>query len=372
MEKNYIMREVFPSAEGDESIRSGVVRRMVINREDRTARIEAVFRHVIPKGWLDRYSEDIGRAYKLTQVAIEPVFDIPEPTEADILGVAEQLTAGLRATNPLWGAILCDSAAALRGDTLYVTLRHGNKDLLEKDRANEYLSSRLQKRLGVKLSVAFLEKEMEVEHKLEPIYDKAPEPKSPESSDGRVIFGKDFDPEGELMSICDIDNDVQFAVIRGDIFGKADDKGKTPGAELRELKKVDKYLLTFYITDYTGSITVKAFVPKKQAEAVYERLEKPYVCVSVRGRVEYDTYSRELTITARDIIVDKMPEIMDTAEVKRVELHAHSKSSAMDSVMGPQGRCPHRPRRGSVLPGNLSRQARGHEGYLRLRGLPYT
>ena len=332
MERTYIMRDVFPSAEGDESVRDGVIRRMVINRENRTAKIDAVYTRIVPKGRLDRYCADIGRAYRLTQVAIDPFFDIAEPSEKDILDFTAQLTAGFHDTNPLWAAILCDSTAAVRGGCLYITLRHGNKELLERDKAGEHIRAQLQRRLGIGLSVAFLEQEMEMEYKLEPIREK-PQIKAETKTEGRVIFGKDFDAESELMPISEINSDTQFAVIRGDIFGKADDKGKTPGAELRELKKGDKFLITFYITDYSGSITVKAFVPRKQADAVYARLEKPYVCVSVRGRVEFDTYRRELAVTARDIIADEMPEVTDTAPVKRVELHAHSKMSSMDSVM---------------------------------------
>ncbi len=165
MEKTYIMREVFPSAQGDESVRDGVIRRMKINRENRTAKIDAVFRRIIPKGWLESYSADIGRAYKLTEVAIDPVFDIPSPTEEDILNFAAQLTAGLHETHPMWGAILCDSSAAVRGGSLYVTLRHGNKDILQREKAGEYISEQLKKRLGVSLPTAFLEQEMEVDYK---------------------------------------------------------------------------------------------------------------------------------------------------------------------------------------------------------------
>lgn len=70
--------------------------------------------------------------------------------------------------------------------------------------------------------------------------------------------------------------------------------------------------MSFYITDYTGSITCKCFVPMSAADEVFDALKKNK-CVCVRGKAEYDTYSNELTIMARDIIPSSMPSIPDNA-----------------------------------------------------------
>ncbi|MCH5187019.1 MAG: PolC-type DNA polymerase III [Oscillospiraceae bacterium] len=138
-----------------------------------------------------------------------------------------------------------------------------------------------------------------------------------------VIFGIPFDPDDGLIPIYKIDYDMTSVVIRGDIFG----------ADFREIKKVNKHLISFNITDHIDSISVRMFVRSENFEDIFYCLKKS-MCVAVRGDVEYDTYSQEFIITARDIVKAKMPEVEDNAPVKRVELHAHTKFSAMDSVMG--------------------------------------
>lgn len=321
MDKPYIMKEVFPAAEGDESVRCGHIDRLIINKEERTALVKAVFDRIIPIDFINRYAEEIRLSYKMRAVKIEPSFDVPELSSDDILRFINTVISGLHNSNPLWGAILCDCETAVHGDKVYITLRHGNRDILEKEKAGEYLRSCLIKGLNISCDVGFLEHEMEVEHNLAPIYEKTAPQKEEKKTIGDVIFGKLFQPDDELVSISEINSDVQFAVFRGDTFN----------SDFRELKS-GKYLISFYITDYTGSITVKMFVQAKDFEAIFEYLKKPK-CVAVRGKVEYDNYSHELTVIARDIVKASMPEAEDNAPVKRVELHAHSKSSAMDAVM---------------------------------------
>ena len=332
MEKEYILSEVFPLAEGDTSVLGGKVERLVIDKEERTALVRVRFGELPPPAALERYREELRRCYKLTEVRFEPLLNVENPTADDALRYLNVAIASLRTEKPLWGAILCDSRAEINGGAARITLRHGNREVLESEGAGEFLRKSLSRGLGVDYAVEFAEEEMQVERKLEPIFEKKPR-KEEAKTLGDVIFGKQFTPEDELIPISEITDEVQFACIKGDTFGKADDKGKIPGCEVRELKKSDKVLITFYITDYTGSITVKLFVPKKNAAAVADFFDKPYKCVAVRGKVEFDAFNRELTVMARDIIKASMPEEADEAPVKRVELHAHSKSSAMDSVM---------------------------------------
>ncbi len=320
MDKVYYMREVFPLASGDESVRGGRVERVVIDRDGRTASVKAVFNRIVPTEYLERYESEICLAYKLNDAQIEPSFDLPSPTEDDILRFVGMEISALHRTNPLWGAIFCDSRANVRGGEIYITLRHGNREILENEGADKFLRKRLADALNVDCEVRFLEEEMEVEQRLEPIYEK-PKKKEERRAPDDVILGKSFQPDDELTPISEINSDTQLVVIRGDTFN----------FDSHELKS-GKWLISFYITDYTGSITVKLFSRPKDAENVVESLEKP-TCVAVRGRVEYDNYSHELTVMARDIVRAKLPEIEDNAPVKRVELHAHSKFSAMDSVM---------------------------------------
>ena len=95
--------------------------------------------------------------------------------------------------------------------------------------------------------------------------------------------------------------------------------------------KTGKIILTFYITDYTSSITVKCFLKPQEKDEVLDNVKKGLYC-KVRGEAVYDTYQREVVIMGRDILKMKKMEKMDGAEEKRVELHCHTTMSAMDGV----------------------------------------
>ena len=55
--------------------------------------------------------------------------------------------------------------------------------------------------------------------------------------------------------------------------------------------------------------------------------------VKVRGGVQLDRFSQELTVLARDIVEVDKPVRVDGAPEKRVELHLHTKMSAMDATV---------------------------------------
>lgn len=141
-------------------------------------------------------------------------------------------------------------------------------------------------------------------------------------SDERMIIGKKF--SGEITPIHEINMDIDNLIIDGIIIN----------VDSREIKN-DKYILIFDLTNYKDSITVKCFIKKEQfEEEVKDRIIKGKA-VRVRGNLQFDTYSKEMNIMARAImeIDDFRKPRKDTSTVKRVELHAHTQMSDMDSVV---------------------------------------
>ena len=102
--------------------------------------------------------------------------------------------------------------------------------------------------------------------------------------------------------------------------------------ESRELK-TGKILLTFKITDYTDSISCKMFSRDKTDVEIFSNIKKG-MWVKVRGKVEEDSYARELSMFVRDFMEIQAPERKDIypGETKRVELHAHTFMSAIDGM----------------------------------------
>ncbi len=116
----------------------------------------------------------------------------------------------------------------------------------------------------------------------------------------------------------------------GDVVVEA----KVFGVDFFESAKTDFKIITLKITDFSDSMYCKLFV---RDEEEYNRLKKELKegnWYLIKGYTKNDPYSKEIVLNARDIVkIEKEEEeIKDTAEVKRVELHAHSKMSQMDGV----------------------------------------
>ena len=139
-----------------------------------------------------------------------------------------------------------------------------------------------------------------------------------EPKDENTILGRNISQES--IKICDIDETSGYVAITGEVF-------KTEIIETR----TGKSILTFYITDYTSSITVKCFLKEKDKDEVLDNVKKGLYC-KVRGEAIYDTYAREVVIMGRDIVKKKKRERMDNEEEKRVELHLHTNMSTMDGM----------------------------------------
>ncbi len=136
---------------------------------------------------------------------------------------------------------------------------------------------------------------------------------------GPVIMGKSI--AGSPISLQQITEEERKVVVEGEVIS----------LETRELRS-GRTLVTFDMTDYADSISVKFFLDEKKVLKDPDKLVKG-AWVIVRGPVQQDRFSQELTLMADDIIAGQKSVREDQAEKKRVELHLHTKMSAMDSVV---------------------------------------
>lgn len=133
-----------------------------------------------------------------------------------------------------------------------------------------------------------------------------------------VIKGRLIGGNKEITPLRQVREEEKEVVICGEVFS----------LDVRELKS-ERKLVLFDITDYTDSITVKAFAEKD--EEWIGKLKKGQ-WLKVRGPVQHDRYSQELTLFCYDINEAEPVTREDKAEEKRVELHLHTKMSALDAV----------------------------------------
>lgn len=98
--------------------------------------------------------------------------------------------------------------------------------------------------------------------------------------------------------------------------------------------KSGKTLFSFDLYDGTSTITCKSFLNKENAKKVMKRI-KSAKGIKISGNAQMDTFSNELTVMANTIIETeglKKTIRQDNAQVKRVELHMHTKMSQMDAM----------------------------------------
>ncbi len=143
-----------------------------------------------------------------------------------------------------------------------------------------------------------------------------------------MILGRPF--EGQRMNIAD--------VLKNKYSGKGIIQGDILVTETKELRN-ERTLVTVDITDYTDSITVKAYMDNDELEKKAGMLKKGKQ-IKVKGNIQFeDQFSHEWQMVADSIAPagDKLRrERKDNMEKKRVELHCHTKISDNDAVTAPK------------------------------------
>lgn len=128
---------------------------------------------------------------------------------------------------------------------------------------------------------------------------------------------------GFVTKIKNLNGDFDSIIIEGFIL-----------AQDMRITRSEKVLLIFDVTDYSDSITCKAFLKQEQYDEQTKPLLGKEMFVRIEGRVQFDTFSNELgiMINAMEMIEDFRTKKKDNAEMKRVELHCHTQMSDMDGM----------------------------------------
>ena len=130
---------------------------------------------------------------------------------------------------------------------------------------------------------------------------------------------------GEVIKLKYFDEDTTYANIDVQVISKPD---------ARELRG-GKIIIKFDVTDFTDSITAKAFVEKEDYPRVEANVKKGST-LRIRGLYKYDDYDRARVFfvnTIETIEANLKIQRKDNAKEKRVELHLHTQMSDMDGVM---------------------------------------
>ncbi len=136
----------------------------------------------------------------------------------------------------------------------------------------------------------------------------------------KVLLGKYFDAKKPIS--------IKLALEE---TGKSLIWGKVFACNLQgNFRKIYIYSLS----DGTNSINAKLiFDPNDKNLEKWENI-KPGMHFAIRGNVQMDKYERDYVIMPDDILSFELETKKDTAVKKRIELHLHTKLSAMDALIG--------------------------------------
>ncbi len=140
-----------------------------------------------------------------------------------------------------------------------------------------------------------------------------------ESSAGKIIMGREI--KGHPMPMSELNPKAGNVVVEGKVFK----------CEFRELRQPGMWLALIEMTDYEGSVIVRKRMLEKDVAPLRDRVSTG-MWLHVAGTMELTYDGHDMQLNPRDVTEITHEPRMDTAEVKRVELHLHTRMSNMDAL----------------------------------------
>lgn len=128
--------------------------------------------------------------------------------------------------------------------------------------------------------------------------------------------------KAEITRMIDVESEENRVVFEGLVFDVD-----------QRVTRTGRVLITFKMTDYTSSFVLQKWV-KNEEEATKFDLIKKNSWLRVRGNVEMNQFTRDLTMNVQDVqevVHYERKDLMPEGE-RRVEFHAHTNMSTMDAL----------------------------------------
>ena len=341
MNKQISLLELFSGldhGEADRRLQQNIVEDVDLRVKEREIRVRVRSQVYLPVALLAQTEQSVREEYELRAVTIDPRYDLPLLEDLDFTDLIGLLAAQF----PPALMTLAGCRWEAEGAVLHAhLLGNGAAELKPHLRIGEaWLSERFDVPVRIELHPGrdwtaeelFAETERlraEAQERLPaPTVSAAPvqEQKKP-AGDPELIFGKPFFQEPVPMSELNVD---MFRVcVEGEVFA----------VNHKELSKAKAVVVSFYMTDHTGSVCVNQYMDEAKAKPILEGVQgpnpkkhKPGSYLRVYGKVTVSRYDSELVIQPYSIRKVPRPVREDRAPEKRVELHLHTKMSAMDAL----------------------------------------
>ena len=146
------------------------------------------------------------------------------------------------------------------------------------------------------------------------------EKKTAKDGKGKLLYGR-HEIKKEPIPMSSLELDMGAVIVEGDVFA----------IEHRELKKRGAWVVSFDMTDYTGSVRINKFFPGDEGKPLVEGVKKGQH-LYVQGKLNIDRFTGDMVLEPYAVMEGHKETRADTAPEKRVELHLHTNMSAMDAL----------------------------------------
>ncbi|GMQ60517.1 PolC-type DNA polymerase III [Vallitalea sediminicola] len=330
---------------------NALVKRVVINTKIKELQVYVIFNNIVHIKFIHQVEKQIENnlcANSDLTVKIICEYNVKYDLDKLLLLYQDSILYEIKLYSPICFGILRKADIKAQDGNIIIVLNNDIENFLKDKNVDKKIEDMINSRFNLNTTVSFKVNEKAIENNkkfvkkrdekekefVTKILNNIPstsnknttKDKKQQSSknvdDSKMIYGRKF--SGEITPIEEINNEIDDLIFDGIIIS----------VESREIKN-DKYIVAFDLTNDKDSVTAKCFIKKEQfEEQVKDRLVKGKT-VRVKGNLQFDTFSKEMTVMARAImeINDFRIKRLDLSKDKRVELHAHTQMSNMDSVV---------------------------------------
>ncbi len=304
----------------------GEVLDFTVYQEQKKIEVIALFPAIVPKDVIFSVAKDIRKAYDLSIIKLFARY----PKDLFSESYYPEILTYLSLKMPGVKQFIEHSTATYQDGLLTVQLAGGGADMLTHNGAGDEIKKLVEEEFSLEIEVRFFDGQVvatednfidkrnesiretvatEMEETLKILAEKKNNPQ---------VMGKEI--KGTPVAINTLTAESGRVVIQGDVFFM----------ESRETRN-GFMAVNLDITDGTSSVTVKKIFTKEEFASFSAKI-KEGVTLKIRGEMMYDKYLRDMALTPYDIMLEEKEIRQDTSEEKRVELHLHTKMSAVDGV----------------------------------------
>jgi len=331
MKERILFLNMFSDYEPPEPLNSALSQAAIvaadIDPEMRRISVEIYCPVYISDGDLDCICNGICDAYGLNGASVTAKHPVDQLTQISATDLMQMFVR----VNSMTRGLLVGAQWEWCGYTLTVHLQGNGKEIL--DECVKTVCARLQERFDTSVSIEIVSGQTLEGQELFDVLEKMrqdvistmPAPAVAKKADSssknpETFYGKAF--RGDAVPMKDIGLDMGGVIVEGRVFA----------VDHKELKKRNAWVISFDMTDNTGSVRVKRFLENKEAQPILEHVKVGAV-LRVQGTLTVDKYDNDTVLNPYAMMPGAMPKRADTAEgMKRVELHLHTTMSNMDAL----------------------------------------